>query len=104
MTKSQRRTGLWLFVLRVDGSDPGQTFDSLLQMLPGVVGEDADNAGGHNGRGHAKDADKRLNLCDLADNFGLKLLFLGDSLVEEELIFFVASQLSLIGEQAEKTG
>jgi hypothetical protein len=31
-------------------------------------------------------------------------LFLGDSLVEEELVFFVASQLSLISEQAEKTG
>src|SRR5882724_6013812 len=76
----------------------------LLQVLPGVVGEDADNAGGHNGRGHAKHADKRLNLCDLANNFGLKLLFLGDSFVEEELVFFVTSQLSLIGEQAEKTG
>jgi hypothetical protein len=29
---------------------------------------------------------------------------MGDSFVEEELIFFVAGQLSLIGEQAEKTG
>src|SRR3981081_4102185 len=52
---------------------------ALLQVQPGVVGEDADNAGGHNGRGHAKDADKWLNLGDLANNFGLKLLLVGDS-------------------------
>jgi len=57
--------------LAVDGSDQGQTFDGLLEMLPGVVGEDADDAGGHYGRGHAKDADKRLNLCNFANNLGL---------------------------------
>ena len=102
MTKSQRRRSLAL-CFAVAGSQ-GQTFDGLLQMLPGVVGKDADNAGGHHGRGHAQYADKRLNLCDFANDLGLQLLLVGDGFVEEELVFFVAGQLSLIGEQAEKTG
>jgi hypothetical protein len=31
-------------------------------------------------------------------------LLVGDTFVEKELVFFVSSQLSLISEQAEKTG
>jgi len=73
-------------------------------VLPGVVGKNADDAGGHDGRSHAKHADKWLNLCDLANDFGLELLLVRDGLAEEELIFFVSGQLSFIGEQAEKTG
>ena len=90
MIKSQRRTGLWLFCFGVDGSDQGQTFDGLLQMLPGVVGEDAENAGGHQCRGYAKHPNKRLDLCDFANDIGLKLLLMGDTFAEEELVFFVA--------------
>src|SRR5258708_3157333 len=103
-TKSQRRTNLWLFVLRSTAEIRVRPLRRLLEMLPGVVGKDADDAGGHDGRGHAKDSDERLNLCDFANNLGLKLLLVGDSVIEEELVFLVASELSLIGEQAEKTG
>jgi hypothetical protein len=90
--------------LAVDGSDQGQIFERLFQVLPGVVGEDADNPGSHDGSRHTEHADKRLDFCDLANDFGLKLLLVRDGFVEEELVFFIASELSLIGEQAEKTG
>jgi hypothetical protein len=73
-------------------------------MLPGVVGEDADDAGSHNGCGDSKDTDKWLKFSNLANNLGLELLLVGGSIAKEELVFFISGQLPLIGEQAKKNG
>jgi len=67
-------------------------------MLPGVVGEDADDAGGHDGCGDAKYADKGCYPVDFADDLRLNLLFVGEGFIEEQLVLFVAGELSLVGE------
>jgi len=43
-------------------------------MLPGVPGEDPDDASGHDRCGDAKDADEWRDLSDFADDLGLHLL------------------------------
>ena len=58
-------------------------------MLPGIVGEDADDTGGHDGGGHAKYTDKGCYPIDFADDLRLNLLFMGDGFIEEELVFLV---------------
>jgi len=72
-------------------------------MLPSVVGEDADNTGGHHCRGNAEHSDKGLDFGYLANDFALELLFVGANVAEEQLVFFVSGQLPFIREQAEKT-
>src|SRR5271154_5073410 len=103
MTESQRPLASGS-LLAVTGLARENSSRGLLQVLPGIVGEDADDPGGHNGRSDAKDADKWLNFRDLANDFGLELLLVGDIFGEEELILLISGQLPLIGEQAEKAG
>ena len=67
-------------------------------MLPGVVGEDADDACGHDGCGDAKHTNKWGYLIDLTDDLRLNLLFMGDSFAEKELVFLIPGKLSLVGE------
>ena len=43
-------------------------------MLPGVPGEDSDDASGHDRGYDAKDADERRDFSDFADDLGLHLL------------------------------
>jgi hypothetical protein len=46
----------------------------LLQVLPGIVGEETDDASGHGCGGKAQDANKRLELVDFANDLGLLAL------------------------------
>src|ERR1700733_9417109 len=71
----------------------------LPQMLPGVPGKYADDSCGHDGSGNTKDANERRNFGHFADDLGLHLLGVSrDAVTEEQLVFFVAGQLSLVGE------
>ena len=81
------------------------SWDDLPELLPGVVGVDADDAGRHDRGGDAQDAEQGLDLGHPANNVLLcALLIAGDVFVEEELIFFVTGELSFIGQQSEKAG
>jgi hypothetical protein len=73
-------------------------------MLPGVIGKDANDARSHGRRGDTKGAHERLYFIDFADDFGLFPLFVGFGFVEEELILFIAGQLSAIGKQRQEAG
>jgi hypothetical protein len=70
----------------------------LPQVLPGVIGEDADDASGHDGCGDAKYPNEGCYLIDFADDLRLNLLFMGDSLAKKQLVFLIAGELSLVGE------
>lgn len=68
-------------------------------MLPRVPGKDADDSCGHDGSDNTEDADKRRDFGDFADDLVLHLLRVSrDAVTEEELVFFIAGQLSLVGE------
>ena len=74
-------------------------------MLPGVPGEYADDSCGHDGSGNTKDTDERRDFGDFADDLGLHLLGVSrDAVTEEQLVLFIASELSLVGEKREETG
>src|SRR5690348_10064495 len=73
-------------------------------MLPGVVGVDAHDADSHHGCCDAEDTNQGSKFRYFADDLTLLALLVGLGFVEEELVLFIASQLSFVGEQRQKAG
>ena len=78
------------------------SYDGLLELLPGVVNEHADDAEGYDAGCSAEKSDKGRETVYFANDFGLLVLFVGMTAVEEELIFFVTGDLPTVGEQEEE--
>jgi hypothetical protein len=75
----------------------------LLDALPGVVDDHADDAGGDEAGGSAEDAQDGLDLVDAADDLVLLLLLAAVGVfVEEELIILVAGELAAVHEEGKE--
>jgi hypothetical protein len=77
----------------------GNARSRLLELLPGVVDEKADDSNSDETGRSAEEADEGGQTVYFANDLVLLVLFVGVSSVEEELVLFVAGDLPTVGEQ-----